>query len=298
MTHHCHQHLSHNHDVSAKTVRYLILSFIINIVLSVVEFVCGVVSGSVALVGDALHNTSDALSILIAVLAHKIGLKKADKYFTYGFKRAETIGAFMNLILLFVSAGYLLVEGITKIIKPEQIDGYLIIYVSVLALIVDGLTAKLSHHHAHHNTNMKMLFLHNLADAFGSLGVILSGICVVYFGWNFVDGIIALLIAFYMIFHAVTSFPKVVKILMNAAPDDIDTDEIKKQILKIKNITDIHHIHLWNISEDTISFECHIVSDDISAGEKVRKLLAKNFGITHSNIQIEKCGKNCENCCL
>ena len=298
---HKHEHdCKHHHSagVSPKTIVYLLWSFIINIVLSAVELVAGIVGGSVALIGDALHNTSDALSILIAILAYKIGLKKANKHFTYGFRRAETIGAFVNLILLFVSAGYLLVEGIGKLIKPEQINGQLIIYVSVLALIIDALTAKLSHQHSHHNTNMKMLFLHNLADAFGSLGVIVSGLCVVYFNWYFVDGIVALLIAGYMIFHAATAFPKVVRLLMNAAPEGVDADEIKREILKLRNIKDVHHIHLWNVNEGVVSFECHVVSDDIGVVAKVQKLLAKKFDIKHSNIQIESDCDNCKKCCL
>lgn len=298
---HKHEHgCEHHHgaDVSPKTIVYLLWSFIINIVLSAVELVAGIVGGSVALIGDALHNTSDAFSILIAILAYKIGLKKANKHFTYGFKRAETIGAFVNLILLFVSAGYLLIEGITKLVKPEQINGQLIIYVSVLALIIDALTAKLSHQHSHHNTNIKMLFLHNLADAFGSLGVIISGFCVIYFNWYFVDGIVALLIAGYMIFHAVSAFPKIVKLLMNATPDNIDIEKIKQKILRIKNIKDVHHIHLWNVSEGVVSLECHVVSNDIGAAAKVQKLLAEKFDIKHSNVQIENDCNNCQKCCL
>ena len=294
---HHHEH-HHNHKVNAKTVIYLTWSFAINILLSVVELIAGIVGGSVALIGDALHNTSDALSILIAVLAYKIGLKKSNKHFTFGFKRAEIIGAFVNLILLFISALYLFVEGINRIISPQNINGELIIYISIIALIVDGITAKLSHHESHHNTNMKMLFLHNLADALGSVGVIISGLCVVYFDWHFVDGIIALMIAGYMVFHSIVAFPKITKILMNATPDNIDIDEIKKRLLKIKNVSDVHHIHVWNIDEEHISLDCHIVSEDITVLEKARNILAKNFNVHHSNIQLETKESNCRDCCL
>lgn len=297
MSSHHHEH-HHNHDVNAKTIVYLIWSFVINILLSIAEFIAGIVGGSVALIGDALHNTSDALSILIAVMAYKIGLKKSDKRFTFGFKRAEIIGAFVNLILLFISAFYLFAEGLSRIISPQDINGKLIIYISILALVIDTLTAKLSHREAHHNANMKMLFLHNLADAFGSVGVIISGLCVIYLDWHFIDGIIALMIAAYMLFHSIVAFPKVVKILMNATPDNIDIDKIRKHLLKIKNISDVHHIHVWNIDEHHISLECHIVSEDISVVTKVKDVLAKNFNIEHTNIQIETKETDCKNCCL
>ena len=297
MSSHHHEH-HHNHDVNAKTLVYLIWSFVINILLSIAELIAGIIGGSVALIGDALHNTSDALSILIAVMAYKIGLKKSDKRFTFGFKRAEIIGAFVNLILLFISAFYLFAEGLSRIISPQDINGKLIIYISILALVIDALTAKLSHHEAHHNANMKMLFLHNLADAFGSVGVIISGLCVIYLDWHFIDGIIALMIAAYMLFHSIVAFPKVVKILMNATPDNIDIDKIRKHLLKIKNISDVHHIHVWNIDEHHISLECHVVSEDISVVTKVKDVLAKNFNIEHTNIQIETKESDCKNCCL
>ncbi len=294
---HHHEH-HHNHEINSKTVVYLIWSFCINILLSLVELIAGILGGSVALIGDALHNTSDALSILIAILAYKIGLKKSNAQYTFGFKRAEIIGAFVNLILLFISALYLFVEGIGRFISPQNINGELIIYVSIIALIIDGLTAKLSHHESHHNTNMKMLFLHNLADALGSVGVIISGLCVVYFDWYFVDGIIALMIAGYMMFHSIAAFPKIVKILMNATPEHIDIENIRKKLLKIKNVSDIHHIHVWNVDEHNISLECHVVSDDLNVVADIKKILENKFDIHHSNIQIETKEHNCKNCCM
>lgn len=295
---HCHTLCHHHHDeVSPKSVHLLFLSFAINMLLSVAEFIGGIIAGSIALIGDALHNTSDALSILIAVIAFKIGRKKASAKYTYGFKRAEIIGGFVNLILLFISGVYLAVEGIGRLIKPEQINGQIIIWISVLALIIDVATAKISHHDSHHNTNMKMVFIHNLADAFGSIGVIISGLFVIYFGIYRLDGIIALLIATYMIFQAVISFPKIVNILMNAAPDYIDIDDVKKAILKIKGIKDVHHIHLWSINEHDISLECHVEANDLNLTPQITDLLKNKFEITHCNIQIEN-GKCCSQCHL
>ncbi|MBR2299301.1 MAG: cation transporter [Alphaproteobacteria bacterium] len=293
MTHtHHHEHHHHHGEVSEKSIKYLIISFVINMLLSVVEIIGGIVAGSVSLIGDALHNTSDAFSILIAVIAFKIGHKKATKKYTYGFKRAEVIGGFVNLILLFISGLYLVAEGIERLIIPQKIDGWLIIFVSVLALIVDALTAKISHHDAHHNANMKMVFLHNLADAFGSLGVILSGVSIVLFDVYFVDGVVALIIAIYMIFQSVVSFKPIVNILMNAAPENIDLNKIEKAIKKIKGVEDVHHIHVWCISEHDVSLECHIKGSDLELVHQISDLLSQKFEINHCNIQLEN-----EDCC-
>ena len=294
MSEHIHHHHHHN-EVTQKSVKLLILLFAINMLLSVAEIIGGIISGSVSLIGDALHNTSDAFSILIAVIAFKIGNKKASAKYTYGFKRAEIIGGFVNLILLFISGCYLLVEGIERLINPQQIDGLLIIWISVLALIIDALTAKISHHDAHHNSNMKMVFIHNLADAFGSIGVIISGLCIMWFDLYRVDGIVALFIAFYMIFQSVVSFPQIVNILMNAAPDNIDIEQVKNSLLAIKNIKNVHHLHLWCISEHNVAIECHIESDNNDIIVEATQLLKDKFGITHCNFQVEN--KSCGECC-
>lgn len=294
MSEHIHHHHHHN-EVTQKSVKLLILSFAINMLLSVAEIIGGIISGSVSLIGDALHNTSDAFSILIAVIAFKIGNKKASAKYTYGFKRAEIIGGFVNLILLFISGCYLLAEGVERLINPQQIDGLLIIWISVLALIIDALTAKISHHDAHHNSNMKMVFIHNLADAFGSIGVIISGLCIMWFDLYRVDGIVALLIAFYMIFQSVVSFPQIVNILMNAAPDNIDIEQVKNSLLAIKNIKNVHHLHLWCISEHNVAIECHIESDNNDIIVEATQLLKDKFGITHCNFQVEN--KSCGECC-
>ena len=295
MSEHIHIHHHHHNEVTQKSVRLLILSFVINMLLSVAEIIGGIISGSVSLIGDALHNTSDAFSILIAVIAFKIGNKKASAKYTYGFKRAEIIGGFVNLILLFISGCYLLAEGIERLINPQQIDGLLIIWISVLALIIDALTAKISHHDAHHNSNMKMVFIHKLADAFGSIGVIISGLCIMWFDLYRVDGIVALLIAFYMIFQSVVSFPQIVNILMNAAPDNIDIEQVKNSLLAIKNIKNVHHLHLWCISEHNVAIECHIESDNNDIIVEATQLLKDKFGITHCNFQVEN--KSCGECC-
>jgi len=256
--HHC-EHCHHNHEMTSSAIRNLYIAFSINMLLTFVEITTGILADSISLIGDGLHNTSDAFSILIAIIAFKIGTKKANEKYSFGFKRAETIGGLVNLILLFISGVYLFFEGASRIITPEIIDGKIIIYVSILALIIDTATAKLTHHHSHGNMNIKMLFIHNLADALGSVGVIISGLCVVFFGWNFVDGLIALLIAIYMITQSIFNFSSIVNILMNSTPENISTDEIKDKLLSIKGVCDIHHIHLWNINEKDISFECHVI---------------------------------------
>ena len=292
---HGHSHCHHG-EVSEKTVNGLIWAFAVNMLLSAAEITGGIIGGSIALIADALHNTFDAFSILIAVIAWRIGRKIPDEEYTFGYRRAETIGGFINLILLFVSGCYLLYEGISRLVTPEKINGSLIIWISVLALIIDVFTAKLSHHGSHGNSNMKMLFLHNMADALGSVAVIISGLCVIYMDWYFVDGIMAMLIAAYMIFQSAVSFRPITRILMNAMPDGLSIQVIKNELLKVRGVTDIHHIHIWNIDEKKIAFACHAVTSSGTAGEEIKHLLARQFGIEHSTVQVETARCSCDVC--
>jgi len=294
---HADGHSCHHHgEVNEKTVNGLVWAFAVNMLLSIAELAGGIIGGSIALVADAFHNTFDAFSILIAVIAWRIGRKIPDEEYTFGYRRAETIGGFINLILLFVSGCYLLYEGISRLVTPEKINGSLIIWISVLALIIDIFTAKLSHHGSHGNSNMKMLFLHNVADALGSVAVIVSGLCVIYLDWYFVDGVMAVLISAYMIFQAAVSFRPVTRILMNAMPEGLSVSVIKNELMNVEGVTDIHHIHIWNIDEKKIAFACHAVTADGTAGEKIKHLLDERFGIEHSTVQVETARCSCDVC--
>lgn len=288
----------HNHteeQPNEKTLFYLSFSFGLNMLLSVLEIAGGLAADSTALIADALHNTSDALSIFIALIALKIGRKKADSKYTYGFKRAEIIGGFVNLILLFISGLYLIFESVQQFFFVAHIDGDLIIAVSIAALIIDLITAKFSHTHAHHNVNMRFVFLHNLADAFGSLGVIISGLCVLWLNILWIDGLIALLIAIYMIYQSVIGLPEILRILMNAAPDSPRTEEILSALMQIKGVKNVHHLHLWYLNESDIALECHLVADNMLIVKKTTKLIQQKFGIRHCTIQVET-GKHCRPC--
>ena len=291
-------HHHHHHDIgqpNEKTCFYLGLSFGLNMLLSVLEIVGGLIAGSAALIADALHNTSDAFSILIALIALKIGRKKADSKYTYGFKRAEIIGGFVNLILLFISGVYLIFEGIEHFFSVTHIEGGLIIAISLIALLIDAATAKFSHTHAHHNVNMRFVFLHNLADAFGSVGVIVSGLCVLWWNIVWIDGLIALIIAVYMIYQSVIGLPEILRILMNAAPDSPRADEVIQALNQLKGVQNAHHLHLWYLNESDIAVDCHLVADNMNVVEEANKLLHQKFGIHHSTIQVESCNQ-CNPC--
>ena len=231
-------------EVDKKTIKILKFVFVINFLLTVVEIFFGYMAKSTALIGDGLHNLGDSLSIMLLIIAFIMGSRIANKKYSYGFKRSEVLGSLINLFILFLSAIYLLFEGFSKMFNPSQIDGELVMVVAFIALVVNACTAFLLFKNAKSNTGIKIIFIHNFSDVIVSLGVILSGMFALILGWYFVDSVIAIMMAGYLLIQVVSNLPGIFNILMNASPDNLSIDDIKSKIMEVKGVVDVHHIHL------------------------------------------------------
>ena len=281
-------HHRKNEKLDKRVMLALKISFIINLILTICEISFGLVAKSVALVGDGLHNMGDTFSILLVIIVYIIGNKVANHKYSYGFKRAEVIGCFINLIFLSLSGIYLFYEGIKKILSPTAIDGTIVIYVAILASIINFCTAIILLKYSFNNKNIRLIFIHNFSDVLGSIGVILSGVFAIVFKWYFIDAIVAIGISIYLVIQVILHLPDILNILMNASPDDLDVNEIKSRLKQIDGIKDVHHMHLWYIEENEISFNCHITSDNLDILKEIKKILETEFKIYHSYVQIEK----------
>ena len=191
MAHHHHHHHHHSKDDSDRS---LIVAVSINILLTVFQIVGGIISGSLALIADALHNLSDAASLGIAIFARKISRKPADQSKTFGYKRAEVVAALINLTILVIISLYLLYEAIWRCFDPVSISGWVIVIVAGVALVIDMITALITLRLSKNNMNMKAAFLHNLSDALASLAVIVAGSLIILYQWFWVDTLLLSLI--------------------------------------------------------------------------------------------------------
>lgn len=287
-----HNHHHHHHgDLSERGERRLLWAVGANILLTLAQVIGGLVSGSLSLIADALHNFSDAASLLIALVAIRIGKKPPDKFKTFGYKRAETIAALVNLTTLIVIGCYLCYEAVVRFFAPEPIVGWTVIIVATVALAVDLFTAALTYAQSKHSMNIRAAFLHNMTDALASVGVIIAGTLVLLYSWLWVDAVMTLLIAGYVLWHGFVEMPKVIHLLMEGTPEHIDIKEVIAAMETQNGVLNVHHVHIWQLDESRIALEAHVVVSEKEEYEKVKtglkSMLCDSFSIEHSTLEFE-----------
>lgn len=287
---HSHSH-NHTHKVEGKN---LLFSIILNVVITLAQVVGGLISGSLALISDALHNFSDVLSLVFSYVAHKLSYKKASFNHTFGYKRAELIAAFVNASTLAVVAIYLIFEAVNRFFHPHDIQPNLVIWLAVLGIVVNGLSVLLLHKDADHNLNMKSAYLHLLTDMLASVAVLVGGLLMMFYQIYWIDSVLTLCIALYLLVVGWDLLKIATKMLMLFTPEEIDIKDIIKEVHQIKGVKKLHHIHLWNLNEDELHLEAHLdCSEDIKMSEfnellhEIEEVLLEKFNINHINIQPE-----------
>jgi cobalt-zinc-cadmium efflux system protein len=296
---HGHQHNGHHHHHNLEIIgdRRLGFAIIINILLTVAQVIGGVVSGSLSLIADALHNFSDASSLLIAYAARKIGRQPADQLRTFGYQRAEVIAALINLVVLVIVGLYLIYEAIWRFFDPQIITGWAVVIVASIALVIDLATAILTYTMSKDSVNIRAAFIHNVSDALSSVGVIIVGALILLFQWYWTDTLITLLIAGYVLYQAILLLPKTIHILMEGAPENININDVVRAMEAVEGVSNVHHVHLWQLDEHRNALEAHVVIHDFSETESIKQLLKleieKTFSISHSTLEFEVV--HCEN---
>jgi len=287
---HHHKHTQHTHEISGKNIG---IAVFLNILITISQLVGGIISGSVALLSDALHNFSDVISLLLSFFTNRLAKKKSTIKQTYGFKRAEILSAFINSVTLIAIAIYLIVEAVERFLNPEPVKSDLVIYFALGSIIVNFISVLLLHKDAKESMNMKSAYLHLLTDVMTSVAVMIGGILMKYYDIYRIDSILSIAIAFYLIFSSYKLLLASIKILMQFTPKDIDILDIRDQITRIKDVRNIHHVHFWQLNDKDVFFEAHIdIENDIHISE-FQKILTKievilnDHKITHYNIQPE-----------
>lgn len=281
----------HNHDEAMSQQRFFTVT-ILNTLITLVEFVGGILSGSLSLLSDAFHNFADSASVVGSYYAHQISQRPQNQLNTFGYKRAQIISAFLNSLFLVIISVVLIVEGVQKLFKPEQINGNLMLIVAVVSTVANLISTVMLSRGSKHNLNIRATYLHLLSDTLASLGVIFGGILIKLFNWVLVDPIVTIIVAIYISAEAYPIIKKTVKILMQGSPM-IDCYDIQKDMMQIDGITGVHHVHIWSVDENSVIFSAHVNMDDmlISEAEKiydpVSKLLHDKYGIEHVTLQAE-----------
>lgn len=298
MGHHDHDHDCghghHHHDVSDVGDRALGITIALNVALTVVEVVVGVLAGSLALVADAVHNLGDAAALVIALVARRIGRRGVDDSFTFGYRRAELIGALVNLTSLLLLGIYLVVEAIERFMEPQEMAAGWVMVAAGAALVVDLFTAGFLWSFSKGNLNFRAAFLHNLTDAVTSVAVIAGAFLVSMTGYAFIDPLLTLIIALSILWSSVGMLKRTAHILMEGTPPGIELSQLVGRLGQVTDIHRVHHVHAWQLDETHRAVEAHVELGEEVIGERLervrcelRRVLEDEFGVVHATLEFE-----------
>lgn len=290
---HDHKHHHHHPNIDDTSIWKLWVSIFLNLAITLAEFVGGILSNSLALLSDAVHNLNDTLSLIISLVARKISKKGVNQNKTFGYKRAEIIGAFINLITLVIVALFLIKEGMERFFDPQPIDGFTMFWVAIVGLFGNFITAALLFKESKENLNMRSAYIHILSDGLSSVGVIIGGWLIYMYEWFVVDTILTIGIGAYILYHSYHMLRETIDILMQSKPTGLDLSELQTAMQTIDKVCGVHHLHVWQMDETQVMLECHVVvkEEDILQMEEVKsrlkKILHNDFNIYHSTLEFE-----------
>ncbi len=288
-------HAAHDHgDIKQINQKRLLISILLNLGITVAEIIGGLLSNSLALISDALHNFSDTLALTIAYIANRISKRKSTEARTFGFKRIEILSAFFNALVLISISIYLFYEAFERVYNPEPINGLIMLIVAIIGLLGNLISIILLSSDKSKNLNIKAAYLHLLGDTLSSVAVIVGGILIYYYNMHWVDPLITIIIGLYIIKEAWSILRETGEILMQGTPRDLSLDKLKSELMKLDHVNDIHHMHAWRLNDKKIHFECHVdldldlaVSQTQEIGDRIEHLLHEEFDIGHTTLQFE-----------
>ncbi|MFZ0391849.1 MAG: cation diffusion facilitator family transporter [Calditrichia bacterium] len=288
-----HKHHDHEHLTTGKR---LVITMFLNFSITIAEIIGGIVSGSLSLISDALHNFSDGISVIISYFALKLKEREYSPSHTFGMKRAEIFAAVINAAVLIGISVYLFYEAVMRFIHPTPIAGKTMTLVAAIGLVANVAGVLLLKRDSKNSTNIRSAYLHLFADALSSVGVILGGIFIMVWDVYWVDPLLTILIGLYILKGSYEIMAESVHVLMEGAPPGISIDEIRREVERQPDVQDIHHIHMWMVGENDVHLEGHVNVQDMlisrsdALRERIENVLKEKFNIAHITLQFE-CGQ-------
>lgn len=294
-----HQH-QHHHHFPAECGTRLAIVVGLNLTITIAEIIGGVISGSLSLISDALHNLSDAVAVVVAWVAIRLNRRPRDDQYTFGLKRVQLLAAVFNSGVLVAISLYLFVEAWKHFINPQPISGMIMTSVAGIGLVANILGTWLLSRGSKNNMNLRAAYLHLLSDAVSSIGVILGGLAIMFFNISWVDPLLTALIGIYILRESWNILWSALKIIMEATPHNLSLADVRAAILAEEGVEGLHHVHVWQVDEHSIHFEGHIEMNDQLLSktepvcEAVRQTLYEEFDIGHVTLQIEALQCDCD----
>ena len=294
----------------------VLLIIVLNLVIVPAELFYGVLANSIALITDAFHNLGDVLAIVVTYVALVMSTKKPTFNYTFGFLKSEMMAAFVNSLFLVATLGFLIFESTVRLINPQEVRAEYMIVVALIALAANGVSAYLlsrmgmghhhhhhhdhehdhahgHHHHHHEDLNIRSAYLHMLGDALVSLGVVIGGVIIYYFGIAMIDSVLAIVFSLYILKETVPVLKKSFLSLLEANISNIDEQELSQVLLSSEHVKSFHDLHLTQPKSGEVFLSVHLVMSDGVTLAEVDEILQrmraafKELGITHTVIQAE-----------
>ncbi|MCL5735246.1 MAG: cation diffusion facilitator family transporter [Actinobacteria bacterium] len=278
--------------------RRLILSLALNLVITIMQIVGGLLANSLGLLSDAAHNLSDVVALGLSLWAVRLGRRPATRTRTFAYKRAEILVALFNSTVLVAISLYLIIEAVRRILNPEPVEGLFVIAFAGAGLVINGLAAATLRSHLQ-DLNLRAAFLHLVGDAMTSVAVIVSGLIVYLLGWSYADPIVTIVVSLWIGRAAFAIVRSAVNVLMEGTPEGLEFGDVEEAILKTPGVAGVHDLHIWSISSADLALSAHLQlaeewltpSGELLLG--VKEMLAHDFGIGHATLELEPAGEVC-----
>lgn len=290
---HQHKHTHHHFEIRSESdvSKSFILGGILNLIFVVIEIVIGVITGSVSLIADAVHNFSDVIALFLSWLGFRLNQTKSSPGFTFGLKKASLLIALFNAVTLLLSLGFIVYEAIERLIKPQSIPAIQVAIVAAIGVVINFSSALLFKKDKH-DVNIKSAYLHLIIDAIISVAVVVSAVLMKLTGWMFLDPLMAILIVFVIAKSSWQLFKESFILTMGGVPPEINVESLKQILLKHPDVKSVHDLHVWSLSSSETAMSVHLLTEHNNfPGNKIydeiRELISKDFRIHHITIQIE-----------
>lgn len=276
------------------TDKNILIAFLLNISFSIIEFFGGLFTKSISILSDAIHDFADAISIGISYFLEKKSKHKPDNKYTYGYIRYSILGALITTLILTVGSILVIIGAVNRLFNPVTLNYDGMIIISIFGIIFNFLAAYMTKEGD--SLNQKSVNLHMLEDVLGWIVVFVGSILIKFTNISYIDSIMSILIACYILFHALTNLKAVLDLFLEKTPKGIDIEHLKKHLLDIDGVLDVHHIHIWSIDGVNSYATLHIVTDSKNPNiikMKVREELLEH-NIVHTTIEIETSKEKCD----
>jgi cobalt-zinc-cadmium efflux system protein len=293
-----HQHThNHTHSHENAATKNITVAFLLNLFFVFVELIGGILTNSIAILSDALHDFGDCLSLAVAWAFQKKSSKKRDRKYSYGYKRFSLLGSVFLSGVLFITSLFVLYESFKRIFSPEQVDARGMLWIALFGLVINGLAALRLKKGT--TLNERAVFLHIMEDVLGWIAVLAASIVMLFVHFPVLDPILSIAISIWVLYNVFGNLRATFSIMLQATPDSVDIDELEEKIKTLDGVISIHDLHLWTLDGESHIMTLHVVSYDADNEELKHKIIetAEPFHIDHVTIEFEKPDTECFHTC-